>query len=94
MPAGVGHNSGDVLNKTAQEQLKSIIDRIEKVIDDELTPAKETIKEIYAEAKSNGYTVSAIRKLVALRGKDRAKVVEDKAILELYAHALGIEDLV
>lgn len=93
-PAGIGHNSGTTLMGAAQDQLKSVVARIERVIDDELEPAKLAIKEIYAEAKGNGFDVKPIRKLVALRTKDKAKLAEEKAILELYAHALGIEDLV
>ena len=93
MTAGVGHNSGDVLNSSAQTQLKSILERIER-LDDEKDAISEHIKEVYAESKGNGFDNKVLRKIVALRKKDRGKVLEEKAILELYAHALGIEDLV
>lgn len=93
MTAGVGHNSGDVLNSSAQTQLKSILERIER-LDDEKDAISEHIKEVYAESKGNGFDNKVLRKIVALRKKDRSKVLEEKAILELYAHALGIEDLV
>lgn len=93
MTAGVGHNSGDVLNSSAQSQLKSILERIE-TLDDEKDAISEHIKEVYAESKGNGFDNKVLRKIVALRKKDRSKVLEEKAILELYAHALGIEDLV
>lgn len=93
MTAGVGHNSGDVLNSSAQTQLKSILERIE-TLDDEKDAISEHIKEVYAESKGNGFDNKVLRKIVALRKKDRSKVLEEKAILELYAHALGIEDLV
>lgn len=93
-PAPIGHNSETVLQKEAQGQLKSILDRAESIIDNELHEAKETLKEIFAEAKSNGYNVPALRKLIKLRATDKAKVQEDNAILALYANALGCEDLV
>jgi uncharacterized protein (UPF0335 family) len=93
LTAGVGHNSGDVLNRDAQSQLKSILERIER-LDEEKDEIAAQMKEVYAEAKGNGFSTAPIRKLVALRKKDRGKVLEEKAILELYAHALGIEDLV
>ena len=93
MTAGVGHNSGDVLNSSAQSQLKSILERIE-TLDDEKDAISEHIKEVYAESKGNGFDNKVLRKIVAIRKKDRSKVLEEKAILELYAHALGIEDLV
>ena len=93
--AGAGHNGppGDVLNSSAQSQLKSILERIE-TLDDEKDAISEHIKEVYAESKGNGFDNKVLRKIVALRKKDREKVLEEKAILELYAHALGIEDLV
>ena len=93
--AGAGHNGppGDVLNSSAQSQLKSILERIE-TLDDEKDAISEHIKEVYAESKGNGFDNKVLRKIVALRKKDRNKVLEEKAVLELYAHALGIEDLV
>lgn len=78
----------------AQDQLRSILERVERIEDTELSPAKEALKEVYAEAKAEGYSPATIRKIAALRKKDKGKVLEDKALLELYAHALGVEDLV
>lgn len=90
-----GHNSSDeVLNKDAQTQLKSLVERLENLIDNELHDVKETIKEVFAEAKGNGFDNKTIRAILKLRAKDKAKLAEEKAILALYAHALGCEDLV
>lgn len=85
--AGVGHNS------VAGDQLRSIIERVER-LDDDMDMVKADMAEVYKEAKGNGFDVKAIRKLVALRKKDRGKVAEEKAMLELYANALGCLDLV
>lgn len=52
------------------------------------------MKYVYSEAKGNGFNTKAIKKLVALRKLDRTKLLEDKAMLELYAVALGCLDLV
>ena len=93
MALGGSNSDKEILNGDAQTQLKSILERIER-LDDEKDAISEHIKEVYAEAKGNGFSLAPIRKLVALRKKDRSKVLEEKAILELYAHALGIEDLV
>ena len=93
MTAQIGHNS-ETLNADAQSRLKSILERAEQIIDNEINPAKEALKEVYAEAKGAGYDVKVLRKLVALRAKDRGKVQEENAILALYAHAIGCEDLV
>lgn len=78
----------DVLNQTAQSQLKSIIERYER-LDTEKAEVAEQQKEVLAEAKGNGFDAKIIRKIVALRKKDRAKRQEEEAILDLYLSALG-----
>jgi len=85
----VGHNGGPV----ASELLRSIIERVE-TLEEEKSVAAEYIKEVYSEAKGNGFSVPSLRKLVSLRKKDRTKLLEDKALLELYAAAIGCLDLV
>ena len=78
----------DVLNSTAQAQLKSIIERIEN-LETEKAEVAEQIKEVFAEAKGNGYDVKTLRKVVRIRKQDRAKRQEEEAILELYLSAIG-----
>lgn len=78
----------DVLNATAQGQLKSIIERIER-LEQEKAEVAEQIKEVFAEAKGNGFDVKILRKVVRLRKQDRAKRQEEDAILELYLSAIG-----
>jgi uncharacterized protein (UPF0335 family) len=85
----VGHNGPPV----ASDQLRSIIERVE-TLEDEKAVAAEYINEVYAEAKGSGFDTKSLRKLVALRKKDRTKLLEDKAMLELYAAAMGCLDLV
>ena len=80
--------SADVLNGAAQSQLRSIVERIER-LETEKAEVSEQIKEVYAEAKGNGFDPKAIRKVVALRKKDRAKRQEEEAVLDLYLSALG-----
>ncbi|MCA3573086.1 MAG: DUF2312 domain-containing protein [Aestuariivirga sp.] len=84
----IGHNT-----PTAPDQLRSIIERIERLEEDKSQVAAD-IKEVYAEAKGNGFDTRTLRKLVALRKKDRDKVLEERAMLELYANALGCADLI
>ena len=81
-------DAAEVLNQTAQSQLRSIVERIER-LDVERSEVMEQIKEVYSEAKGGGYDVRAIRKIVALRKKDRARRQEEEAILDLYLSALG-----
>ena len=78
----------DVLNQAAQGQLKSIIERIER-LEVEKAEVAEQIKEVFAEAKGNGFDVKIINKVVRLRKQDRAKRQEEEAILDLYLSAIG-----
>jgi uncharacterized protein (UPF0335 family) len=86
--AGAGHNA-----PVAAQELKALMERVE-TLDDERVAIGEQAKSVYAEAKAAGFDVKSMRRLVALRRKDRTKVLEDKAMLELYASALGCLDLV
>ena len=78
----------DVLNATAQTQLKSIIERVER-LEQEKAEVAEQIKEVFAEAKGNGFDVKVLRKIVRIRKQDRAKRMEEEAILDLYLSAIG-----
>ena len=78
----------DVLNSTAQGQLKSIIDRVER-LEVEKTEIMEQMKEVYAEAKGNGFDVKILKKVVRLRKQDRAKRQEEDAVTDLYLSAIG-----
>ena len=78
----------DVLNESAQGQLKSIIERIER-LEVEKAEVSEQIKEVFAEAKGNGFDVKILRKVIRIRKQDRAKRQEEDAILDLYLSAIG-----
>lgn len=78
----------DVGNNSAA-QLRSIIERIER-LEEEKTNIALDIKEIYSEAKYNGYDVKALRKIVADRKKDRDDLAEFEAIVDTYKRALGM----
>lgn len=83
----------DVMAAAAQGRLRAVIDRLERLEEDKKA-VMEDMKEVFAEAKGEGYDVKIIRKLLRLRKLDKAKVAEERAILELYAHAVGCEDLI
>ncbi|BCB17856.1 MAG: DUF2312 domain-containing protein [Bosea sp. (in: a-proteobacteria)] len=70
------------------DQLKSIVERIERLEEEKKTIADD-IKEVYAEAKGNGYDVKVLRKVVALRKRDLDERKEEEAILDLYLQAVG-----
>lgn len=81
-------SSPDVLNASAQGRLRTIIERIERLEEDKAAIAGD-IKEVFAEAKGEGYDVKVLRKVVRLRKQDKAKRQEEEAILDLYLSALG-----
>ena len=78
----------EILNGTAQTQLKTIIERIERLEEDKAAIMADQ-KEVFAEAKGNGFDVKIIRKVIRLRKQDRAKRMEEEAILDLYLSAIG-----
>ncbi|MET0606508.1 MAG: DUF2312 domain-containing protein [Beijerinckiaceae bacterium] len=78
-------------NLIAGDQLKALIERIER-LEEEKKALADDIREVYAEAKGNGFDTKAIRKIISLRKKDHAERKEEEAILELYMNALGMVD--
>lgn len=73
----------------ARDQLKAIVERIEK-LEEEKAAIADDIKEVYAEAKANGYDTKTLRQVVRLRKQDSAERQEAEALLDLYLHALGM----
>lgn len=80
--------SSDAYNVTAEE-LRQFIERIEQ-LDAEKKDLAEQQKEVMAEIKGRGYDTKVIRKLIALRKRDKDDVAEEDAIMELYMTALGM----
>lgn len=78
----------DVLNSTASAQLKSVIDRVERLIG-EKSEVNEQIKEVFAEAKGNGFDVKILKKVIKLRSISRAARQEEEALVDLYLSAIG-----
>ena len=73
----------------ARDQLRSIIERVER-LEDEKKNISDDIKEVYGEAKGNGFDVKALRQIVRIRKQDREERAEQEALLDLYLHALGM----
>jgi len=78
----------DVLNSAAVAQLRSVIERIERLEEDKAAVSID-LREVYSEAKGNGYDVKAIRQIVKLRRIDKAKRLEMEALIDLYLSAIG-----
>lgn len=73
----------------AKDQLKTLIERIER-LEEEKAALQNDIKEVYAEAKGNGFDTKALRKVIRIRKMDATDREEQDAILELYMSALGM----
>jgi uncharacterized protein (UPF0335 family) len=73
----------------AKEQLKSLIERIER-LEEEKQALADDIKEVYAEAKGNGFDTKILRKVISIRKQDANERQEQEALLDLYMHALGM----
>jgi len=80
----LGHNS------VAGDQLRLIIERVEK-LEDEKQDIMEFIKSVYGEAKAVGFDTKIIKKLGALRKKDDDTRREEATLLDLYASAIGLD---
>lgn len=70
-------------------QLKAVVERIERLEEEKKTIADD-IRDVYAEAKGNGYDIKALRTIIRLRKQDKTERQEHEAILETYMHALGM----
>ena len=73
----------------AKEHLKAFIERIERV-EAERDGLTADRKEIYAEAKGQGFDTAILRQIIKLRKLDKADLQEQEAMLDLYMSALGM----
>lgn len=76
-------------DSVAQDQIRAFIERIERM-EEEKKAIADDIKEIYAEAKGNGFDTKVLRQVIRIRKLDHAERMEQEAILELYMTALGM----
>ena len=81
--AAIGHNT------VAGDQLKAIVERIEH-LEDEKSGIASDIRDVFAEAKGNGFDVKALRAVIRLRKQDAQQRTEHELILETYMNALGM----
>lgn len=70
-------------------ELRQFVERFER-LDAEKKDLAEQQKEVMAEAKSRGYDTKVLRKIIALRKRDKDDIDEEEAILEMYKEALGM----
>ncbi len=72
----------------AGDRLRSLVERIER-IEEDIKGLNEDKKDVYAEAKGEGYDVKTLREVVRLRKQDESEREEHDSLLDLYLHALG-----
>lgn len=73
----------------AVDQLRSILDRVEK-LEEEKAAIGADIRDVFAEAKGNGYDVKALRQILKIRKMDASERDEQEAVLTTYLRALGM----
>jgi uncharacterized protein (UPF0335 family) len=74
----------------AQDQLRAFVERIE-LLEEGKKAIADDIREVYAEAKGNGFDTKVMRQLIKIRKQDRDERLEQEALLDLYMHALGMQ---
>jgi uncharacterized protein (UPF0335 family) len=72
-----------------KDQLKAFVERVER-LEEEKKALSDDIRDVYAEAKANGFDTKALRTVVRMRKQDVNERKEQEAILETYLHALGM----
>ncbi|GAA0309037.1 DUF2312 domain-containing protein [Rhodovulum strictum] len=79
----------DISYNVTAEELRQFIERYER-LEAEKKDIADQLKEVMAEAKGRGYDTKVLRKIIALRKRDRDEIAEEEAMLELYKQALGM----
>jgi uncharacterized protein (UPF0335 family) len=77
------------IRRFAKDHLKTFVERVER-LEEEKKAIADDIRDVYAEAKANGFDVKAMRTVVRLRKQDINERKEQEAVLETYMHALGM----
>jgi len=89
MPASAAAEKQQPATRFAKDQLKAFVERIER-LEEEKKATADDIRDVYAEAKGNGFDVKALRNIVRLRKLDLDERREQQEILDTYMHALGM----
>jgi uncharacterized protein (UPF0335 family) len=76
-------------SSVARDQLRSVVERIERLEEEKKTIADD-IKDVFAEAKGNGFDTKTLRTVVRMRKIEASERQEQEAMLDLYLSALGM----
>ncbi|MGE3146117.1 MAG: DUF2312 domain-containing protein [Pseudorhodoplanes sp.] len=88
MPAAAAEKEQPA-TRFAKDQLRAIVERVEK-LEEEKKAISDDIRDVFAEAKVNGFDTKALRQVVKLRKLDKNERAEQEAILDTYLVALGM----
>ena len=89
MATAAAANEEGPATRFAKDHLKAFVERIER-LEEEKKAIADDIRDVYGEAKANGFDVKALRAIVRLRKQDADERREQETILETYMHALGM----
>ncbi len=81
--------SPDVLGANAQGRLRGFVERVQRLNEDKAA-VQADIKEVFAEAKGEGFDTKILRKVIRIADMDKAKRQEEEAVTDLYLSALGL----
>jgi len=79
----------DATYRVSANELRQFVERVER-LDAEKKDLAEQQTEVMAEAKARGYDTKVLRKVIALRKRDRDDIAEEEAVIEMYKEALGM----
>jgi uncharacterized protein (UPF0335 family) len=85
----VSSSSGNGIAQSAKDQLRSYIERIERLEEEKAALAGD-IRDLFAQAKSSGFDTKALRTVIKLRKQDAAERRDQEAVVATYMHALGM----
>lgn len=71
------------------DEIRAFIERAEQLIAEKQAIA-DNLKEVFAEAKGRGYDAKVLKKIIALRNRNRDDIAEEEAVLAMYLAALGM----
>lgn len=89
----IGHNSGKTFGGLSAEHLRQYVERLER-LEEEKKNIAEDIKEVFAEAKGNGFDVKTIRQILKIRKIEANELEEAEYLLETYKRALGMSPFI
>jgi uncharacterized protein (UPF0335 family) len=85
----VSASSGNGVALLAKDQLRSYVERIERLEEEKAALAGD-IRDLFAQAKSAGFDTKALRTIIKLRKQDAAERRDHEAVVATYMHALGM----